>query len=1350
MLIKEYRIPLPLSVEEYRIAQLYMIAKKSRQESSGSGSGVEIFVNEPYEDGPGGQGQFTHKIYHVGSHLPGWLKSLVPKSALTVEEEAWNAYPYTKTRYTCPFVDRFSLEIETKYFDDAGDKENVFELSGNEIRNRQIDLIDVVRDQLPPADYIESEDPTIYKSEKSQRGPLDENWIDEHRGKTIMCAYKLCKVEFRYWGMQTKIERFIHDVALRKTMLRAHRQAWAWQDEWLGLTMEDVRRIEAETQAELARKMATANRGGFEGEAQEGSQGDVDLKSIDADSSEPLELQSVGNVKDTGSSYQKAGNIHKPLSVCPSLEGKRGLRSGSRHTLHSPGDESWRMVGIERDSDSESEEFFDAEDFEEAAAAAAAAQDVSHSPLAKWSSVEMVQNNAEASSGTEESIFAPSHIRRTQERAQHSHLETTTSGHSSPAASPGHQMALICPTSVLVLVLHGGYILDHGLEQGQPKSTDVATFAHVLEAVIKQHYPTLQSRIVTRLVACPAMCAEALAVLSNLSPFSFQSSPSFEGISYNQNPLPIAALPLFAVSTPEYVDYLNSTIMSVNTVYHDFLKSPEGLGFTGQVVLIGDSLGAILAFDAVSRSPNQLTISGSHFGSETSLQESKSNPLISISNDAGTGELSDRSATGGERRCVTPAAILANPTALAGDIDSQMGAGFFNAPSFQKLLSAQIASQRPRSNSTGSENRLEFEPSDLFMFGSPVALILSYRKMVSGEDKAMPIVKAGNTQVYNLFHPTDLLGLRVEPLISAKFAQIPPVTVPRFQKYPLGDGQPIHLLEFMQSHAHLFSDTTAAATGSGGAQHSQSSTPAPPFGTLQSTPALPITGNSTPGVFATETPLSSSGGIGSGGGGSTCCSKAPTPTPPAPSPSGRRTSEASISSTMSGLSDAVVPLSTIQTLSSRWWGNKRIDYALYCPEGLANFPAQSLPHLFHASYWESSDVASFVIRQLVRCDSVQRCLDSDAPTFSFVAGQPREKWNKKRTSVKIKNVTANHRANDVIVKEGAPQQLSARFVYGPLDMVNLSGEKVDIHVMRDTRTGEWTLLGTEQTDKSGRVSFLIPHDKALSCGLHPVKMVVRGDHTTVDFFLTVVPPKTEAVVFSIDGSFTASVSVSGRDPKVRAGAVDVVRHWQELGYLIIYITGRPDMQQRRVVAWLVQHNFPHGLVSFVEGLSTGPLQHKTDYLRKLQNEAEIIYHAAYGSAKDISVYSALGIAPEKIFIAGKVAKKLQSQATPLTDGYAQHLSDLRAPGSAISARPAQGNARMLLSSSVRGPGGAYFGFHGLLPKRRRSAKRTSSYPLPPRSPNAAGSNTGIAFNNSINSYATPSHKYGGNSGSNNP
>lgn len=39
-------------------------------------------------------------------------------------------------------------------------------------------------------------------------------------------------------------------------MVRAHRQAWCWQDEWYGLTMEDIRQLELETQLALATKMA--------------------------------------------------------------------------------------------------------------------------------------------------------------------------------------------------------------------------------------------------------------------------------------------------------------------------------------------------------------------------------------------------------------------------------------------------------------------------------------------------------------------------------------------------------------------------------------------------------------------------------------------------------------------------------------------------------------------------------------------------------------------------------------------------------------------------------------------------------------------------------------------------------------------------------------------------------------------------------------------------------------------------------------------------------------------------------------------------------------------------------------
>lgn len=87
------------------------------------------------------------------------------------------------------------------------------------------DVIDVVRDQLFGADYVREEDPRLFVSPKTGRGPLDEDWIQgflDHRLQgtpppppgdgTIMCAYKLCRVEFRYWGMQSKIEKFIHDV----------------------------------------------------------------------------------------------------------------------------------------------------------------------------------------------------------------------------------------------------------------------------------------------------------------------------------------------------------------------------------------------------------------------------------------------------------------------------------------------------------------------------------------------------------------------------------------------------------------------------------------------------------------------------------------------------------------------------------------------------------------------------------------------------------------------------------------------------------------------------------------------------------------------------------------------------------------------------------------------------------------------------------------------------------------------------------------------------------------------------------------------------------------------------------
>ena len=56
-------------------------------------------------------------------------------------------------------------------------------------------------------------------------------------------------------------------------MLRAHRQAWCWQDEYYGLTMDDIRRLEKETQMELQQKMRENEEGGGAGVQENGAMG---------------------------------------------------------------------------------------------------------------------------------------------------------------------------------------------------------------------------------------------------------------------------------------------------------------------------------------------------------------------------------------------------------------------------------------------------------------------------------------------------------------------------------------------------------------------------------------------------------------------------------------------------------------------------------------------------------------------------------------------------------------------------------------------------------------------------------------------------------------------------------------------------------------------------------------------------------------------------------------------------------------------------------------------------------------------------------------------------------------------
>ncbi|XP_066546007.1 cytoplasmic phosphatidylinositol transfer protein 1 [Amia ocellicauda] len=272
MLVKEYRICMPLSVEEYRIGQLYTISKHSHEESD-KGEGVEVVRNEPHIDPAHGEGQFTEKRVHLSSKLPSWARAVVPR-IFYITEKAWNYYPYTITAgsikeqfrtvsikckfcfiqshcnllfalpFQCSFLPKFSIHIETKYEDNCGDNENIFNVDKNN-SDPEVCFLDIAYDDIPDRHYKSSEDLRCFASVKTGRGPLKEGWRENT--KPVMCSYKLVGVKFEVWGLQTRVEQFVHKV-IRDILLVGHRQAFAWVDEWYNMSMEEVREYERETQ----------------------------------------------------------------------------------------------------------------------------------------------------------------------------------------------------------------------------------------------------------------------------------------------------------------------------------------------------------------------------------------------------------------------------------------------------------------------------------------------------------------------------------------------------------------------------------------------------------------------------------------------------------------------------------------------------------------------------------------------------------------------------------------------------------------------------------------------------------------------------------------------------------------------------------------------------------------------------------------------------------------------------------------------------------------------------------------------------------------------------------------------
>ena len=266
MKVLEFRIILPITVEQCNIAALYMTAKRSSQET-GNGEGIEIDKNEPYErtvttpqnpDGVQETGQYTHKIMHFKSRVPGVIRWAIPEKFLHIHEESWNSFPHYDTRYQMPGVgDDFILTCETAHIPyHKGDSipENFFNLPEDELKQRVIiysDILDGPAGDVKDLNLHGYSCPDAGISEmKSTKKKPDQtkvpDWVNQYDGNMI-CVIKVVRFMFKQFGLQSAVESFVMGRVFPQTFMDSHRAIVRWADEWKDMTIEDIRAMEEET-----------------------------------------------------------------------------------------------------------------------------------------------------------------------------------------------------------------------------------------------------------------------------------------------------------------------------------------------------------------------------------------------------------------------------------------------------------------------------------------------------------------------------------------------------------------------------------------------------------------------------------------------------------------------------------------------------------------------------------------------------------------------------------------------------------------------------------------------------------------------------------------------------------------------------------------------------------------------------------------------------------------------------------------------------------------------------------------------------------------------------------------------
>ncbi|ANQ09695.1 Phosphatidylinositol transfer domain containing protein [Plasmodium coatneyi] len=249
MKLIEFRLTMPLTMEEFNICQRYLLARVTQQDTNNTITGVGknnrtdvrklvLFKKGTLDDENGKAVDYTFKRMNLVSKIPKWLQNFVDPKYCLVDEKSWNSSPNLKVEYEAKGFPKASVKVDSTHHMGYNTEENAFNISDELLAQRKVILIDIVNDKVSCEDYNPEEDPTVFYSEKAKRGKLGENWIEN--SKVVVTCYKLFTIDIPYFGVLcSKLENWIVN-AIKKNLLKYHRKALCWIDEWYNLTEERI------------------------------------------------------------------------------------------------------------------------------------------------------------------------------------------------------------------------------------------------------------------------------------------------------------------------------------------------------------------------------------------------------------------------------------------------------------------------------------------------------------------------------------------------------------------------------------------------------------------------------------------------------------------------------------------------------------------------------------------------------------------------------------------------------------------------------------------------------------------------------------------------------------------------------------------------------------------------------------------------------------------------------------------------------------------------------------------------------------------------------------------------------